>query len=95
MKEVSSKRVRITCEYVRHESKQGFKGHWTSQYVFRNARSLNGELLADMFTLGKSSAIKGKGYRAGDILCMSVTMVTYEDRSVAFKNPRTVEKVLT
>lgn len=82
--------VRVVTVYSQHKSVKGYMGRWVSNYKFIFAFDLYGNLLAPGFLLGDVNCIKRKGFRAGDILELSVKVERLADGSVKFSYPKDV-----
>ena len=82
--------VRIVTVYSQHKSVKGYMNRWISNYKFIFAFDLYGNLLAPGFWLGDVRCIKGKGYREGDILELSVKVERDSKGDIKFSYPKDV-----
>lgn len=79
---------RYVCKatYFKHRPKKGFKGYWTSSYVFKNLTDQLGNVILDSFTLGNVKCIKGKRLKCGDIIQLRVTL-TNKSKGIEVSRP--------
>ena len=83
--------VSILVDYSYCKSVSGYKG-WNNKYVVKNVRYLDGTLICKDYEFGNLKSLKGKGYKKGDTLKMTVNISISSRGKVIISRPLNIIK---
>jgi hypothetical protein len=85
------KKVRMT--FIKGVNRKGYMGHWGMDYYVDNVIDLEtNELICSEYIFRQSTIFKGKGFKTGDIIEMSIN-VNQDGRKVKLSYYADIKKV--